>query len=77
MLWSKLIKKLETEGKEGVPETIDLMDSYFLTKDDWDAIVELGVGPMDQETVKLDSQTKATFTRLLVFHNHHNLRYIY
>ena len=39
------------------------MDSYFLTKDDFDAIMELGVGPMDMQKVKIDTQTKATFTR--------------
>jgi replication factor C subunit 1 len=33
-------------------------------KDDFDAILDLGVGPMDQEKVKIDSQTKSTFTRL-------------
>jgi replication factor C subunit 1 len=26
--------------------------------------MELGVGPMDQEKVKIESQTKSTFTRL-------------
>ncbi|KAI9820621.1 MAG: hypothetical protein M1827_004990 [Pycnora praestabilis] len=63
-LWYQLIKKLETEGKECVPDVIELMDSYFLTKDDWDAILELGLGPMDMDAVKLESQAKATFTRL-------------
>lgn len=63
-LWTMLVKKLEADGKDAVPEAIDLMDSYFLTKDDFDAIVELGVGPMDQEKVKIDTQTKATFTRM-------------
>lgn len=62
--WEQLIKKLEEEGKEVVPEIIELMDSYFLTKDDFDAIMELGVGPMAQEKVKIESQAKATFTRL-------------
>lgn len=66
LLWSKLVKILETGGKESVPEVIALMDSYFLTKDDWDAILELGVGPMDMERVKVESQTKATFTRSFV-----------
>ncbi len=66
LLWSYLIKKLEVEGKDCVLGAIELMDSYFLTKDDWDAILELGVGPMAQESVKLESQTKATFTRLCV-----------
>jgi len=63
-LWTKLVKRLEVDGKEAVPEVIDLMDSYFLTKDDFDALAELGVGPMDQENAKIDTQTKATFTRM-------------
>ncbi|KAI9682644.1 MAG: hypothetical protein M1829_006631 [Trizodia sp. TS-e1964] len=63
-LWTQLVRKLQVVGKEAVPEVIDLMDSYFLTKDDWDAILELGLGPMDAESVKIDTQTKATFTRL-------------
>lgn len=45
-------------------DIIELMDSYFLTKDDWDALLELGVGPMNAEDVKIDSQTKSAFTRL-------------
>jgi replication factor C subunit 1 len=64
MLWTDLVQKLQKEGKEAVPEIIELMDSYYLTKDDFDAIMELGVGPMDQEKVKIDTQAKSTFTRL-------------
>ena len=59
-----MVKKLQQEGKEAVPEIIELMDSYFLTKDDFDAILELGIGPMDQDKVKIESQAKATFTRM-------------
>lgn len=64
MLFEKLIVKLRDEGKEAVPEIIELMDSYFLTKDDWDAILELGVGTADMEGVKIETQAKSTFTRL-------------
>ncbi|KAI8934563.1 hypothetical protein NX059_008261 [Plenodomus lindquistii] len=64
VLWTELVQKLQKQGKEAVPTVIELMDSYFLTKDDFDAIMELGVGPMDQEKVKIESQAKATFTRL-------------
>jgi replication factor C subunit 1 len=63
-LWSSLVQKLQLEGKEAVPEIIKLMDSYFLTRDDWDAILELGVGRMDVEKIKIESQAKSTFTRL-------------
>ncbi|KAL2004289.1 hypothetical protein VTN02DRAFT_4014 [Thermoascus thermophilus] len=64
VLWNKLIRRLMDEGKDSVEDVIDLMDSYFLTREDWDAMVELGLGPMDESNVKIDSQTKATFTRL-------------
>ena len=63
LLWYRLIKKLQTQGKDGVSDIIDLMDSYYLTKDDWDAILELGIGPMDMEHIKIDTQTKTSFTR--------------
>ncbi|KAJ4297880.1 DNA replication factor C complex subunit Rfc1 [Kalmusia sp. IMI 367209] len=64
VLWQQLVKRLEVEGKEAAPEIIELMDSYYLTKDDFDAIMELGVGPMVQEKIKTASQDKAAFTRL-------------
>jgi replication factor C subunit 1 len=62
-LWTQLPKRLEVQGKESVPDIITLMDSYFLTKDDFDAISELGIGYMDQEKLKIETQAKATFTR--------------
>ncbi len=63
LLWYRLVKELETKGKEGIGGIIELMDSYFLTKDDWDAILELGVGPMDEKFISVPTQTKTTFTR--------------
>lgn len=64
LLFDRLIKRLQVEGKEAVPEIIELMDEYFLTKDDWDAILELGVGHADMEKIKIETQAKATFTRM-------------
>ncbi|KAI0124501.1 DNA replication factor C, large subunit [Hypoxylon sp. NC0597] len=64
VLWTRLIKRLADEGKESVEEVIELMDSYFLTREDFDSIKELGVGPQDEENVSIDTQTKSTFTRL-------------
>ena len=63
LLWYRLIKELQLQGKDAVGGIIDLMDSYFLTKDDWDAILELGVGPMEMEDIKIDTQVKTSFTR--------------
>jgi replication factor C subunit 1 len=64
VLWTELVQKLQVEGKDAVDEVIDLMDSYFLTREDWDSVIELGVGPMADKDVKIETQTKATFTRL-------------
>lgn len=63
ILWQQLVKKLQNEGPAAVEPVMELMDSYFLTKEDFDAIVELGVGPMAEENVKIETQTKSTFTR--------------
>jgi replication factor C subunit 1 len=63
ILWTQLVDRLQKQGNEAVPEVIDLMDSYFLTREDFDAVQELGVGPMDEEHVKIETKTKAAFTR--------------
>lgn len=64
LLWYRLVKELQIQGKEALGNIIDLMDSYYLTKEDWDAILELGVGSMDMADLKIDSQTKSAFTRV-------------
>lgn len=64
MLWYRLVKELQVEGKEGISSIIELMDSYYLTKDDWDAVLELGVGEMDMDGIKIESQVKSSFTRI-------------
>ncbi|KAK2848516.1 hypothetical protein FQN49_005643, partial [Arthroderma sp. PD_2] len=63
-IWNKTVRRMEVDGKEAVDEVIDFMDSYFLTRDDYDSITELGLGPMNEKNVNIHSQTKATFTRL-------------
>ena len=69
-LWNKTVRILRDEGKEAVPTVIDLMDSYYLTKEDFDSMVELGVGTMSEDNAKMESQTKATFTRLYNSQSH-------
>jgi replication factor C subunit 1 len=63
VLWTLLIKRMEDEGKSCVEDIIELMDSYYLTREDYDYILELGLGPQDMEGVHIESQTKAAFTR--------------
>ena len=45
------------------------MDDYYLSKEEWDTIVELGVGDHRDEDVlkKISSTTKSTLTRKCVF----------
>jgi replication factor C subunit 1 len=54
---------LEADGKDALPEIIELMDYYYLTKEDWDSIVELGVGPMSEDKISIPSAVKSAFTR--------------
>ena len=63
ILWYRLIQGLQLGGKDALGSIIDLMDSYFLTKDDWDAVLELGVGPMDMQHIKIDTHVKTSFTK--------------
>lgn len=63
LLWYQLIKQLENEGKDAIDDVIELMDNYYLTRDDVDAIRELGLGPMAEDMARIDTQTKAAFTR--------------
>jgi replication factor C subunit 1 len=41
------------------------MDSYYLSKDDWDSVVELGVGTNNGDDLmkKVPGPVKAAFTR--------------
>ncbi|KAL2021525.1 hypothetical protein VTK56DRAFT_7024 [Thermocarpiscus australiensis] len=64
VLWYQLVKRLQVEGKDAVEDVINLMDSYYLTREDFDSIKELGVGYQSESMVDIETQTKATFTRL-------------
>ncbi|KAJ5780165.1 hypothetical protein N7457_005325 [Penicillium paradoxum] len=70
LLQEKIIRRMVNEGKESVDSVIDFMDDYYLTREDFDAIMELGLGPMDESKNKLETQTKATFTRLYNSRSH-------
>ncbi|PHH82916.1 hypothetical protein CDD82_4350 [Ophiocordyceps australis] len=70
LLWDRLVHRLQVEGTEAVEHVIGLMDSYYLTREDFDAIQELGVGPMAEENVRIETKTKASFTRQYNAMNH-------
>jgi replication factor C subunit 1 len=61
--------------KDKVEEVIQYMDEYYVSKDDWDTVVELGVGDCAQDGVlkKIPGSTKTVFTKRLgsslIFHS--------
>ncbi|KAK8845500.1 hypothetical protein IAR55_006213 [Kwoniella newhampshirensis] len=65
LLASKIVLPLVQRGQEAVEETIEYMDEYYLGKDDWDALVELGVDTMSENiiTKKIPTAVKSAFTR--------------
>ncbi|KIW22223.1 hypothetical protein, variant 1 [Cladophialophora immunda] len=69
-IWSKTVGTLKAEGKDAVQDVIDFMDSYYLTKEDFDSVLELGVGEYDMDGIKIDTATKASFTRLYNLQSH-------
>ncbi|CAJ0963742.1 unnamed protein product [Ranitomeya imitator] len=60
----KLVQPLATRGSDGVQEVVDLMDTYYLMKEDYDNIMDIcSWGGKPTSFSKLDSKVKAAFTR--------------
>ncbi|CCG83102.1 Replication factor C subunit 1 [Taphrina deformans PYCC 5710] len=64
-LFDRLPRTLAEVGPDAIPRIIGTMDDYLLTRDDWDALLELGLGGNDRAEVeaRISSATKAAFTR--------------
>ncbi|EJD00743.1 DNA replication factor C, large subunit [Fomitiporia mediterranea MF3/22] len=64
-LFPRLVKPLIDVGTSAVDEIIETMDDYYLSKEDWDTIIELGVDTHKDEFVlkKISTSTKTALTR--------------
>ncbi|KDE09469.1 hypothetical protein MVLG_00371 [Microbotryum lychnidis-dioicae p1A1 Lamole] len=64
-LFQQIVTPILERGAEAVPSVIETLDDYYLTKEDWDSIVELGVGDHASEPLlkKIPAAAKAAFTR--------------
>ncbi|CAL9737303.1 replication factor C subunit 1 [Monosporozyma servazzii] len=64
-LKDRMLLPLVKEGTAGVDEIIKFMDDYYLTKEDWDTVMEFMVGPdkTDVTIKKIPSSVKSAFTR--------------
>ncbi|CCD24960.1 replication factor C subunit 1 NDAI_0E01440 [Naumovozyma dairenensis CBS 421] len=61
----RLLEPLLHKGAEGVSDVIELMDDYYLTREDWDTIMDFMIGP-DITTLqlkKIPTSVKTAFTR--------------
>ncbi|KAG8963841.1 hypothetical protein FRC03_002525, partial [Tulasnella sp. 419] len=64
-LYPTLIKPLVEDGADAIPDVIQRMDDYYLSREEWDSIVELGVGDRSDGVImkKIDTKTKTAFTK--------------
>ncbi|GMM37221.1 replication factor C subunit 1 [Saccharomycopsis crataegensis] len=67
LLAQKLSVPLMQKGAEGIEETISILDNYYLTKEDWEYVLDFGVGTnpykLDIVQKKIASTVKSSFTR--------------
>lgn len=61
----KLALPLVHEGEAGIESVIETMDHYFMTKEDWDSVLDYGVGSnkLDTYSKKIPTKVKTAFTR--------------
>ncbi|RCK67087.1 Replication factor C subunit 1 [Candida viswanathii] len=57
-IWEKITKSIKEKGDSGLDEAIEVMDEYYLTKEDLD-----NIGEMINKELKLLPKTKSAFTR--------------
>ncbi|KAL6304141.1 replication factor RFC1 C terminal domain-containing protein [Sparassis latifolia] len=64
-LFPHIVKPLMDEGASAVDDVIERMDEYFLTREDWDTVVELGLDEHKDDLVlkKISTATKTSLTR--------------
>lgn len=58
----ELLKPIETKGTEGIQQVMDLMDAYYITKEDWDFIMEFSKAS-ETRAQKIPTAVKSAFTR--------------
>lgn len=65
VLFDRLVRRFANEGAGAIDSIIELMDEYYLTKDDFDSIIEISLGPNNGEELmkEVSTNAKAAFTR--------------
>lgn len=62
--------QLEWLSQRAVDDIIDRLDEYYLSREDWDTIVELGVDDRKDDLIlkKISAATKSALTKKWVFY---------
>ena len=69
----RLTKPLIKDGAQGVDKVIDFMDEYYITREDFDSIIELTTWNGQADVMsKIESKVKAAFTRTYNKRSHKN-----
>lgn len=66
LLLKLLVEPLKESGIEEIENVIGLMDEYFLSKEEWESLLEIGTiggGGYEEELKSIPSATKSAFTR--------------
>ncbi|THU99376.1 purine nucleotide binding protein [Dendrothele bispora CBS 962.96] len=60
-----IVQPLVDEGTSAIADVIQTMDEYYLSREDWDTIVELGVDSRKDDLIlkKIPTAVKTSFTR--------------
>lgn len=60
-----LLLPILTNGSESIPDVIKTLDTYYLSKDDWDTVMTFLVGPQETsvQLKKIPTAVKSAFTR--------------
>lgn len=61
LLQGKLLNPISKNGNDGITDVIEILDSYYLTKEDWDSIMDL-TNNLDK-VKKIPTSVKSAFTR--------------
>ena len=73
VLKNLLSKPLIKKGNDGIEQVMNIMNEYFLTREDFDTILELATWPGQKDPASLiDSKVKAAFTRTYNKESHMN-----
>lgn len=64
-LFPHAVRPLMEQGASAVDDVISFMDEYYISRDDWDTLVELGVDDHKDDMIlkKISTATKTSFTK--------------